>query len=1723
VNLPTAADLVGVTAVPRISRSNQISLTGAIGAGIGSIGGSVASGDTTGQLDYLDMNGDGFPDVVGADGIQYTDPTGALGSTHSAMPDGNVRSTSTTTGNASAGSAARSIATGRGYVTPPASATANTSDSGNDMPPLGVGGNLGSGSSSGSYDLLDVNGDGLSDRVYTDGRVALNLGYQFAAPESWPGAGPINDGTTTNSGLNIGFNTDFYGLAGGASFSDSVSSAKDSLVDVNGDGLADRVLDTNPMQVALNTGSGFAPAQPFLGSLPGINADVNAKLGGGAYVEFGVCFAVIAGCIVINPGADVSTGSSRTEQVLRDINGDGFVDQLRSANDGQLVVAENRTGRTNLLRSVSRPLGSRIDLDYTRDGNTFDQPASRYVLSRVAVDDGHPGDGQDVALTTFRYSGGHYDRLEREFLGYHTVVEEQRDAADDTVLRGVTRDYLNDSYYTQGQVARELVTDGDGHPFQETLDSFLLRDVLSPSTPADPRSTTATIFPQLVRTDKRVYEGQPTPGKATFTEMSYDDVGNLVRSFDAGDPGVADDVETLTRYTASDPACQATGVVGVATTIDVRSNGTVLRHRESAIDCVTGNVTQQRSMLADGTSAVTDLGYFPNGTLRSVTSPPNEKGQRYRLDYEYDPVIASHITATTDSFGLRSTSTYNLEFGQPETTNDVNNQQIRYTYDSVGRVGTVTGPYEIADNHTTITFEYHPDADVPYAVSRHIDRNADGSVKPTTIDTITFVDGLKRVIQTKKTATVSTGPTTAPADVMTVSGHLTFDALGHTVAQSYPVTEPLGPGNTTFDPAIDPVAPTRTSYDVLDRTTKVVLPDNTRTTTSYGFGPDRSGATQLESTVTDAKGNVRRTYTDIRQLTTAVRTANPAAGQPVVWTSYGYDPLNQLTSVTDDHDNVTSTTYDNFGRETVVDSPDSGRTETDYDLADNPIRKVTANLTRSQRTQQGVTTAADQTRAIRYVYDFNRLTEIHYPVFERNDVTYTYGRPGAPNNGAGRIVRQADAAGTLDREYGPLGEVTKETRAIPGLLNQVLRYTTSYRFDTWNRVRQMTYPDGEVLSYHYDSGGLVDGATGVKGDYTYPYLTSLQYDKFDQRALQVTGNGVTTRYSYNADNRRLATLQATQSDGQQFQNVNYGYDSLGNVTSVANNVPNSGPLTIGGPSTQTFGYDDQNRLTSAQGDFHPDQHDTNHYDLTMAYDSIDNVTAKTQHNEVDTGPLRLVQAPTTYRYDYSYNGPGPHAASDIGPLDMRYDADGNLINQIDHQIVPLRRQMVWDEENRLACVRDAGALDPTIPQAPSSCGTLVNPIGPRFVYDDKGNRIVKDGGPGDLTIYPNQGFTQHNLTAVKYIFVGDTRLVSKQVEPSRVFEGNQFYYHPDQLGSTSYGTNVNGRVVEHQEFFPSGETWADEGGSDPAFQFTGKELDQETGLYYYGARYYNPKTANWQSADPAVHDYLTGTGNQGVYNPANLATYSYAYDNPVKLTDPDGRMAALALGAPAAAGCFASLVCGGIVIVGGALVIGGAWYLGTRSTTPTASPPQVQDNTDVAANDGSASLRVTDQQYKTWKQAAAAAVDANAKADTRDLPVLLVDFNYMPEIAVHTAIAQQQLPWTRVLNRAVDPLQEAANRAVACGRGSPVSCDEYPFASTMQGGASGLPYSTATVDLSEQFKQGALIRNFYSSNDVCRGCAFAVQPINVPPANDPRVLAIIAKTQPTVHTGWAGP
>ncbi len=133
-----------------------------------------------------------------------------------------------------------------------------------------------------------------------------------------------------------------------------------------------------------------------------------------------------------------------------------------------------------------------------------------------------------------------------------------------------------------------------------------------------------------------------------------------------------------------------------------------------------------------------------------------------------------------------------------------------------------------------------------------------------------------------------------------------------------------------------------------------------------------------------------------------------------------------------------------------------------------------------------------------------------------------------------------------------------------------------------------------------------------------------------------------------------------------------------------------------------------------------------------------------------------------------------------------------------------------------------------------------------------------------------------------------------------VYEEDQYFFHPDHLGSSSYVTDADGEIFQHLEYFPFGETFVEEHSNTQRtpYLFTAKELDEETGLYYFGARYYDPRTSVWQSPDPILAKYLPTPGESasrlagmgGVFTPVNLNLYAYSHNRPVIMMDPDGRL-----------------------------------------------------------------------------------------------------------------------------------------------------------------------------------------------------------------------------------------
>ena len=114
--------------------------------------------------------------------------------------------------------------------------------------------------------------------------------------------------------------------------------------------------------------------------------------------------------------------------------------------------------------------------------------------------------------------------------------------------------------------------------------------------------------------------------------------------------------------------------------------------------------------------------------------------------------------------------------------------------------------------------------------------------------------------------------------------------------------------------------------------------------------------------------------------------------------------------------------------------------------------------------------------------------------------------------------------------------------------------------------------------------------------------------------------------------------------------------------------------------------------------------------------------------------------------------------------------------------------------------------------------------------------------------------------------------------PNDTTKEETFFYHSDRLGSTSYITDDKGNITQYDAYLPYGELLVDEYSSseDMPYKFNGKEMDSETGLYYYGARYMNSVISIWNTPDALIEAKPF------------VSSYTYCLGNPILLIDPDG-------------------------------------------------------------------------------------------------------------------------------------------------------------------------------------------------------------------------------------------
>jgi RHS repeat-associated protein len=1447
----------GALGISKVSETTNMS----IAVGIGPGGASVSTGQTKFVYEYKDMNGDGYPDILTDDLIQYTLPFGGLEATARNSFSGEVGISDHSSVGATLGGtwvlsrAANAKPTTRGARAKSAEGDAKIS--------AGFSGDFNYNTDHTVFGWMDINNDGLPDRVHENGTVELNIGYSFLPTEPF-GFSSVDEGDETSTGAGLSINLANYSIAAGVGVSRSLTHSKQTLEDVNGDGLLDYIEDINPLRVRINTGNGFASVINWDGA-PLINETISTgESANGAFTIGFNFFPCVRVCF--NPSAQVSQGVNKNTVQLVDINGDGFPDLLSSDADNNLKTALSTINKTNLLKKVNRPLQANFKIDYKRIGNNYEMPQSKFALSVVTIYDGVPGDGADTMRSSFAYQNGFYNRNEREFYGFSKVITSDLNTRNNNVIyRTHESGYVNDNYYEKGVSLSSLLKNATGNKFTETINTIQLKDIATGTTlPASFKQTDdGAAFPALVNTQKLFYEGQAVAAKSTNVSISYDLFGNVISSTDFGDVGAGDDLTTITTY----HSVPAKYIMNIPATINVVSGAQTYRQDATTIDAVTGNVTENRQYLASGDIAKTNKEYDTYGNVTKVTRPQNATGQRLVYNYVYDTDVNTYKTRITDSYGYISSSTYDLRFGNMLSSTDVNGQQTLYTLDNVGRLTTLRGPLEIAAGIPfSISYEYHPEATVPWAAAKHFDASNPGNY----IETARFSDGLGREVQSKKDIALYTGPQTADQEVMQVSGANTYDAFSRVDSLYYPVTEAKGTTGV-LNPLIDNVRPTLMTYDILDRVLITTRPDLTVTTMEYSFGPDRNATTQFKTKSVDGNGIRTENYTNVRNLLTSIKSQYSQGSD--VWTSYDYNAINELVKVTEDMGNQITATYDQMGRKTSLRHPDAGLTTYQYDLNSNPVQVVTANLTSGN--------------GIKYSYDRERLIKITYPNNPQNNVTITYGAPGATDNRAGRILKQVDGTGYQEFSYNALGALIKNKRYIVSTDTIPLTFITEWTYDTWNRFTGMTYPDQEKITYNYNLGGLVKSMSGLKGGISYNYLLKKGYDKFEQRVFMRYGNASEMTYTYEPQRRRLQNHTAKTAAGRVIMDNVFTFDNEDNILRFVNNAPVPPSNLMGGRSDYQYSYDDLYRLTGTTADYRNITHQ-NRYTLGMSYNTVFSILNKNQLHQFK-GLTDLQWSPrneTTYNYNYNYNSVQPHAPIGIGTATYTYDAAGNQTGWNDN-VSAQSRTIVWDEENRIKSITDNGQMF-------------------RFTYDAAGNRVTKSigngqkikvngrvvndttAGIGNFRIYVNPYQEIRSGSFTKHFYIEGGRIASKYIagtNPPSNAENFQFYFHSDYVGSSAYVTDRLGEVYQHLEYFPFGETFIHEHGNAERtrYLFNGKEQDEETRLYYYGARYYDYRTSLWESVDPKIN------------KDNNISPYVYCRNNPVKLSDPDGKSAVASL------------------------------------------------------------------------------------------------------------------------------------------------------------------------------------------------------------------------------------
>jgi RHS repeat-associated protein len=477
------------------------------------------------------------------------------------------------------------------------------------------------------------------------------------------------------------------------------------------------------------------------------------------------------------------------------------------------------------------------------------------------------------------------------------------------------------------------------------------------------------------------------------------------------------------------------------------------------------------------------------------------------------------------------------------------------------------------------------------------------------------------------------------------------------------------------------------------------------------------------------------------------------------------------------------------------------------------------------------------------------------------------------------------------------------TNANEALLDATV-FASSVSYDALGRAKLITYPvDVENIRRkfrpQYNRAGALEQVSlerssqngGIVSDM---FVEHIAYNAKGQRLLIAYGNGIMSRYAYDRQSFRLLHLRTERytkpselsyrSAGNLHQELAYEFDLAGNINAIHDRTPGCGLPVTPDQLDRTFTYDALYRLLSADGrecdtappvppdspwDDFPrctDVTRTRKYSESYEYDAVGNILHLNHTLIRPDGSTQGVNRNFTL---VANTNRAQKVAFGNQPFAYTYDANGNMIGETSS------RHFEWDHADRMRVYRTQ-----TDGSEPS--------VHAHYLYDAGGQRVKKlvrkQGGQVEVTVYIDKIFEFHQVVRGgvseknNTLHVVDDQDRMALVRVGQLFAGDSTpavkYQLSDHLGSSSVVIDDSGNLVNREEYTPFGET-SFGSFARKRYRFTGKERDEESGLYYFEARFYLPWIAKWVTPDPL-----------GLATGINL--YEYCSGNPVCRLDPTG-------------------------------------------------------------------------------------------------------------------------------------------------------------------------------------------------------------------------------------------